>query len=134
MTTHITSSKSYLIFNDFSGKTSNFQACANIYHCGKFAGLHVFPSLYFRAREAALAQQPGLETVMEEKEDETPKERAHKDVRGQTELHKLASQTGADLETLMNMGYSPADRDINNQTARDIAEENKIKENVAAIG
>ena len=114
--------------------SSTFQAYAN--HCEKknLLSIMLLPSLYFRAREAALAQQPGLETVMEEKEDETPKERAHKDVRGQTELHKLASQTGADLETLMNMGYSPADRDINNQTARDIAEENKIKENVAAIG
>ena len=71
---------------------------------------------------------------MEEKEDETPKERPHKDENGQTELHKLASQSAADLTTLLNMGYSPADRDMNSKTARDIAEENKIRENVEAIG
>ena len=71
---------------------------------------------------------------MEEKEDETPKERAHKDSNGQTELHKLASQSAADLTTLLNMGYNLADRDMNNQTARDIAEEHNIKENVDAIG
>ena len=32
------------------------------------------------------------------------------------------------------MGYSPAERDMNNKTARDIAEENNRKENVEAIG
>lgn len=91
--------------------------------------------MFDRAREAALSQQPGLETVMEDKEeDETPKEKSHKDEQGQTELHKLASQHTADLTTLLNMGYSPADRDCNNKTARDIAEENNVAENVDAIG
>lgn len=72
---------------------------------------------------------------MEDKEeDETPKEKSHKDENGQTELHKLASQNTADLTTLLNMGYSPADRDSDNKTARDIAEEHNIKENVEAIG
>lgn len=87
-----------------------------------------------KAREAALSQQPGLETVMEDKEeDETPKEKSHKDENGQTELHKLAAQSAADLTTLLNMGYSPAERDRNNKTARDIAVDSKIKENVEAI-
>ena len=87
------------------------------------------------AKEAALSQQPGLETVMEDKEeDETPKEKSHKDERGQTELHKLASQTAADLTTLLNMGYTPADRDVDNKTARDVAEDHNIKENIEAIG
>ncbi|XP_052810541.1 caldesmon-like [Mya arenaria] len=87
-----------------------------------------------KAKEAALSQQPGLETVMEDKEeDETPKERSHKDEHGQTELHKLASQQAADLTTLLSMGYSPGERDENNKTARDIAEESGVKENVEAI-
>ena len=55
-------------------------------------------------------------------------------MKGQTELHKLASQSDADLARLLNMGYSPAERDLNNKTARDIAEESNRKENVEAIG
>ncbi|XP_045170494.2 uncharacterized protein LOC123532938 [Mercenaria mercenaria] len=87
-----------------------------------------------KAKEAALSQQPGLETVMEDKEeDETPKEKSHKDESGQTELHKLAGQHAADLMTLLNMGYSPAERDMNNKTARDIAVDCNIRENVEAI-
>lgn len=81
-----------------------------------------------------MSQQPGLETVKEEAEEDVPKERPHKDEKGQTELHKLASQSDADLMSLLNMGYSPAERDINNKTARDIAEDSDIKENVQAIG
>jgi Holliday junction resolvasome RuvABC DNA-binding subunit len=72
---------------------------------------------------------------MEDKEeDETPKEKSHKDENGQTELHKLAAQQSADLTTLMSMGYSPADRDVNNKTPRDIAVDSNIRENVEAIG
>lgn len=90
---------------------------------------------YFRAKEAALAQQPGLETVMEDKEeDETPKEKSRKDETGQTKLHKLAAQSAADLTTLMNIGFSPAERDMDNKTARDIAVDSNIRENVEAIG
>lgn len=87
-----------------------------------------------KAKEAALSQQPGLETVMEDREEEdAPKDKPHKDVYGQTELHKLAGQTGADLFTLLNMGYSPSERDCNNKTARDIAVESGVRENVEAI-
>lgn len=87
-----------------------------------------------KAKEAALSKHPGLETLMEDKEeDDTPKEKSHKDENGQTELHKLAAQSAADLTTLLNMGYSPADRDINNKTARDIAVDSKVRENVEAI-
>ena len=72
---------------------------------------------------------------MEDKEeDEAPTEKSHKDENGQTELHKLAAQSAADLTTLLNMGYSPAERDANNKTARDIAVESNIQENVDAIG
>ena len=74
---------------------------------------------------------------MEDKEEDeapAPKDRAHKDESGSTELHSLAAQTGADLTTLLNMGFSPAERDGGNKTARDVAEEKGIKENVEAIG
>jgi hypothetical protein len=45
---------------------------------------------YFRAKEAALAQRPNLETVTEEGEEEAPSK--EKDSKGQTELHRLAAQ------------------------------------------
>lgn len=86
-----------------------------------------------KAREAALSQQPGLETVKEEAEEEVPKDGPHKDRNGQTELHKLAAQSNADLARLLYMGYSPAERDLNGKTARDIAEDSNRKENVEAI-
>lgn len=35
---------------------------------------------------------------------------------------------------LVNLGYSLADRDANNKTPRDIAEEQGLTENVEAIG
>ena len=47
---------------------------------------------YFRAKEAALAQRPNLETVTEEGEEEAPSK--EKDSKGQTELHRLAAQEG----------------------------------------
>ena len=73
--------------------------------------------------------------MKEEAEEEVPpKDGPHKDRNGQTELHKLAAQSNADLARLLYMGYSPAERDLNNKTARDIAEENKRRENVEAIG
>lgn len=87
-----------------------------------------------KAKEVALSQRPDLETVMEDKEEEeTPKEKSHKDAEGQTELHKLSAQSGADLTTLLNMGFSPAERDMKNRTARDVAVEANVKENVEAI-
>ena len=46
----------------------------------------------FRAKEAALAQRPNLETVTEEGEEEAPSK--EKDSNGQTELHRLAAQEG----------------------------------------
>lgn len=48
--------------------------------------------IFFRAKEAALAQRPNLETVTEEGEEETPSK--EKDSQGQTELHRLAGQEG----------------------------------------
>ncbi|XP_050418573.2 FK506-binding protein 5 [Patella vulgata] len=84
-----------------------------------------------KAKEAALLQKPLLPTVTEELEEDTMyKER---DERGQTELHKLAAQEGADLVALFNLGYSLADRDGNNQTPRDIAEDHDIQENIDAM-
>ena len=41
---------------------------------------------------------------------------------------------GADLVAVINLGYSLADRDANNKTPRDIAEEQELTENVEAIG
>ena len=38
------------------------------------------------------------------------------------------------MVALINLGYSLADRDANNKTARDIAEENELTQNVEAIG
>ncbi|CAG2230551.1 unnamed protein product [Mytilus edulis] len=84
-----------------------------------------------KAKEAALAQRPNLETVTEEGEEETPSK--EKDSKGQTELHRLAAQEGADMRTLINMGYSIAERDADQKTARDIAEVAGITDNVQAI-
>ena len=72
--------------------------------------------------------------MKEEAEEEVPKDGPHKDRNGQTELHKLAAQSNADLARLLYMGYSPAERDLNGKTARDIAEDSNRKENVEAIG
>ena len=89
----------------------------------------------FRAREAALSQQPDVEIVKEEAEEEVPPiDGPHKDHYGQTKLHKLVAQSNADLARLSYMGYSPAERDLSNTTAWDIAEENQRRENVEAIG
>jgi hypothetical protein len=41
---------------------------------------------------------------------------------------------GSDIVALINLGYSLADRDANNMTPRDVAEEKNITENVDAIG
>lgn len=41
---------------------------------------------------------------------------------------------GADMRTLINMGYSIAERDADQKTARDIAEVAGITDNVQAIG
>ncbi|CAC5401923.1 unnamed protein product [Mytilus coruscus] len=84
-----------------------------------------------KAKEAALAQRPNLETVTEEGEEETPSK--EKDSKGQTELHRLAAQEGADMRTLINMGYSIAERDADQRTARDLAEVAGITDNVQAI-
>ncbi|XP_067649385.1 uncharacterized protein [Haliotis asinina] len=84
-----------------------------------------------KAKEAALLQKPQLPTVTEEGEEDTMNK--DRDEEGQTELHKLAAQQGADLIALLNMGYSLADRDSNNRTARDVAEENGITENVESL-
>nr|KAG5709420.1 hypothetical protein BaRGS_029269 [Batillaria attramentaria] len=84
-----------------------------------------------QAKEAILAQKPQLPTVTEEaEEDNMVRDR---DENGQTELHLLAAQSGADLVAVINMGYSLADRDENNRTPRDVAEELGITENVDAI-
>lgn len=56
-----------------------------------------------------------------------------RDEAGQTELHILATRNGADLVTLINLGYSLADRDADNKTARDVAEDNELTENVEVI-
>lgn len=84
-----------------------------------------------KAKEAALAQRPNLETVTEEGEEEAPSK--EKDKTGQTELHRLAAQEGADLETLIKLGYSIAERDLQQRTARDVAEQAGMTENVEAI-
>ncbi|XP_071108854.1 uncharacterized protein [Haliotis cracherodii] len=84
-----------------------------------------------KAKEAALLQKPQLPTVTEEGEEDTMNKDRDED--GQTELHKLAAQQGADLNALLNMGYSLADRDANNRTARDVAEENGITENTESL-
>ncbi|KAL5007433.1 hypothetical protein ScPMuIL_016239 [Solemya velum] len=84
-----------------------------------------------KSKDAAFARRPSLETVKEEgEEDSTAKE---KDENGQTELHKLAAQEGTDLSALIRLGYSIADRDANNRTARDIASAHNITDNVTAI-
>ena len=49
-------------------------------------------------------------------------------------VHPPPPTAGADLVALINLGYSLADRDANNKTARDIAEENELTQNVEAIG
>ncbi|XP_062587859.1 uncharacterized protein LOC134249538 isoform X2 [Saccostrea cucullata] len=83
-----------------------------------------------QAREMdALAQRPNLDTVKEESEEDTN----GKDKQGQSELHKLAAQEGADLTALLNLGYNLAERDITCKTPRDIAVEKGIQENVDAI-
>ncbi|KAJ8313919.1 hypothetical protein KUTeg_008480 [Tegillarca granosa] len=87
-----------------------------------------------KAKEAALAQRPNLETVAEEGEEETTNKDKDTDVsKGQTELHKLAAQHGADMAGLIKLGYNIADRDCNNKTPRDIAQDSNIDENVQAI-
>ncbi|XP_022307221.1 uncharacterized protein LOC111113324 [Crassostrea virginica] len=83
-----------------------------------------------QAREMdALAQRPNLDTVTEESEEEAN----GKDKTGQTELHKLAAQQGADLMALLNLGYNLAERDSSCKTPRDIAVENGVQDNVNAI-
>ncbi|XP_048754056.2 uncharacterized protein LOC125665462 [Ostrea edulis] len=83
-----------------------------------------------QAREMdALAQRPNLDTVTEESEEET----SGKDKQGQSELHKLAAQEGADLTALLNLGYNLAERDITCKTPRDIAVEKGIQDNIDAI-
>ncbi|XP_061179822.1 glutamic acid-rich protein-like [Saccostrea echinata] len=83
-----------------------------------------------QAREMdALAQRPNLDTVTEESEEEAN----GKDKQGQSELHKLAAQEGADLTALLNLGYNLAERDITCKTPRDIAVEKGIQENIDAI-
>ncbi|KAK3109002.1 hypothetical protein FSP39_020707 [Pinctada imbricata] len=83
-----------------------------------------------KAREAdLLAQRPNLDTVTEEGEDDV----MAKDKDGQTELHRLAGQEGSDLTALLKLGYSLADRDVNFKTARDIAVEKGLQDNVDAI-
>ena len=44
------------------------------------------------------------------------------------------SVAGADMKTLINMGYSIAERDAEQKTARDVAENAGMTENVEAIG
>lgn len=83
-----------------------------------------------QAREMdALAQRPNLDTVKEESEEEAN----GKDKQGQTELHKLAAQEGADLTALLKLGYNLAERDIFCKTPRDVAVESGVQDNINAI-
>ena len=69
----------------------------------------------------------------EEEEDDDPNVK-DRDAQGFTELHKLASQPGIDMKSLLDLGYSIADRDINGRTVRDVAEEAGQTETLQAIG
>ncbi|KAK7110035.1 serine/threonine-protein phosphatase 6 regulatory ankyrin repeat subunit B-like [Littorina saxatilis] len=84
-----------------------------------------------QAKEAILSQKPLLPTVTEEEDEDSMFRK--RNGKGQTELHTLAAQSGADLVALINLGYSLADRDAENRTPRDVAEENDLTENVEAI-
>ncbi|XP_041365901.1 uncharacterized protein LOC121380929 [Gigantopelta aegis] len=71
--------------------------------------------------------------VQSEKEKEERSMYKERDESGQTELHRLASQPGADLVALIDMNYSLADRDCFNKTPRDIAMDSNMLENVEII-
>ncbi|XP_033761825.1 caldesmon-like [Pecten maximus] len=86
-----------------------------------------------KAKEAALAQRPNLETLKEEEGEEDAERGREKDFTGQTELHRLASMPDSALLSVLNMGYSLAERNGNNQTPREVAMEKGYQDHVDTI-
>ncbi|OWF51037.1 GRB10-interacting GYF protein 2-like [Mizuhopecten yessoensis] len=86
-----------------------------------------------KAKEAALAQRPNLETLKEEEGEEDAERGREKDFTGQTELHRLASTPDSTLMSVLNMGYSLAERNGDNQTPRELAAEKGLQHHVDTI-
>lgn len=86
-----------------------------------------------KAKEAALAQRPNLETLKEEEGEEDAERGREKDFTGQTELHRLASTPESALLSVLNMGYSLAERNGENQTPRELALEKGYQDHVDTI-
>ncbi|XP_060073544.1 glutamic acid-rich protein-like [Ylistrum balloti] len=86
-----------------------------------------------KAKEAALAQRPNLETLKEEEGEEDAERGREKDFTGQTELHRLALMPDSALLSVLNMGYSLAERNGDNQTPREVAMDKGFQDHVDTI-